>query len=236
MAQIHLVKLLAVASLLAVGLQAPAAWAFNPDPRPTPTNPGDAAVCADDPTIACDPSNADACASATCIVDPTLRFSDVAVRGTLTLITDEDVSGWDEGTDASAQRSQNARFTLLLQYEHNGALHTFAETYQLGNVCAFGQELDPGVPFLCVPAVTAGWSQPAAEVVITSTQLNVVYTIPGDRVAKAIAAELTGDPNTTARPFLDIVDRLPETTSNHSADADPLASVQQLKVTIRLVP
>ena len=71
---------------------------------------------------------------------------------------------------------------------------------------------------------------------ITSSQLNVVFTIPGARVAKAIAADLTGDPNTTARPFLDIVDRLPETTSDHSDPADPLASVQQLKVTIRLVP
>ena len=38
------------------------------------------------------------------------------------------------------------------------------------------------------------------------------------------------DPDT----HLDVVDRLPGTTSSHAAD--PLASVQQLKVTVRLAP
>jgi hypothetical protein len=223
---------LSLATSSAIFLVARGAAAFNPDPRPTPGS-GNAAVCADDSTVACDASDTSACSSGTCILDPASRFSDTAVRGTLTLVTDEDVTGWNDGTDASAERPQNARFTLLLQYERDGALRTFAETYRLSDECAFGQ-LDPGEPFLCVPA-GAGWAQPAGEAVVVSNQLNIVFTIPGDRVARAIAADLTGDPNTPARPFLDIVDRLPETTSDHSGAADPLASVQQLKVTIRLV-
>ncbi|HVH07200.1 MAG TPA: hypothetical protein VNE71_14505, partial [Myxococcota bacterium] len=77
-------------------------------------------------------------------------------------------------------------------------------------------------------------NQPAQEAVLTDARLNIVYTIPGATVAKAIAVDLTGDPSTTARPFLDQVDRLPDAQSAHASD--PLASVQQLKVTIRLAP
>jgi hypothetical protein len=221
-----------IALSLAAGLAlAGPAGAFNPDPRPTPS--GVDAVCADDPTVACDPTS-NACASGTCAGDPADTVAGAVARGTLTLITDEDVTGWDEGADASASRPTNARFTLLLQYERDGQLRTFAETYRLTNVCAFGNEIPPEEgPALCVPAGT-GWSQPASEGVITSTQLNIVFTVPGSQVAKAIAADLTGNPATTARPYLDIVDRLPDASSVHASD--PLASVQQLKVTIRVVP
>ena len=184
-------------------------------------------------TVACDPTS-NACASGTCAGDPADTVAGAVARGTLTLITDEDVTGWDEDADASASLPTNARFTLLLQYERDGQLRTFAETYRLTNVCAFGNEIPPEEgPALCVPAGT-GWSQPASEGVITSTQLNIVFTVPGSQVAKAIAADLTGDPATTARPYLDIVDRLPDAGSVHASD--PLASLQQLKVTIRVVP
>jgi hypothetical protein len=218
--------------LLALSLAAPfGARAFNPDPRPTPT--GIDPVCADDPTVACDPTT-NACASGTCAGDPADTLPGIVVRGTLTLITDEDVTGWDDGADASADRPTNARFTLLLQYERGGQLRTFAETYRLTNVCAFGNEIPPEEgPALCVPAGT-GWSQPASEGVITSQQLNIVFTIPGAQVAKAIAVDLTSDPATTARPYLDIVDRLADANAVHTGD--PLASVQQLKVTIRVAP
>jgi hypothetical protein len=206
------------------------AGAFNPDPRPTPT--GVEPVCADDPAIACDPTT-HACASGTCAGDPADTVAGAVARGTLTLITDEDVTGWDEGADGTASRPTNARFTLLLQYERDGQLRTFAETYRLTNVCAFGNEIPPEEgPALCVPAGT-GWSQPASETVITSPQLNIVFTIPGATVAKAIAADLTGDPSTTLLPYLDIVDRLPDANAVHAGD--PLASVQQLKVTVRVV-
>ncbi|HVH08005.1 MAG TPA: hypothetical protein VNE71_18575 [Myxococcota bacterium] len=207
-----------------------AAAAFNPLPRPAPA--GLDPVCADDPTVACDPTT-NGCASGTCAGDPADTVAGAVARGTLTLITDEDVTGWDEGADASASRPTNARFTLLLQYEHNGQLRTFAETYRLTNVCAFGNEIPEPEPALCVPAGT-GWSQPASEAVITDEQLAIVFTVPGSQVAKAIAADLTGNPATTARPYLDIVDRLPDANAVH--DADPLASVQQLKVTIRVLP
>jgi hypothetical protein len=219
--------LVPIAAALLLGV---AAGAFNPLPRPAPA--GIDPVCADDPTIACDPTS-NACASGTCAGDPADTVPGIAVRGTLTLVTDEDVTGWDEGADASAARATNARFTLLLQYERDGQLRTFAETYRLTNVCAFGNEIPADQPALCVPA-GSGWSQPASESVITDAQLAIVFTVPGSEVAKAIAADLTGNPSTTARPYLDIVDRLPEANAIH--DADPLASVQQLKVTIRLIP
>jgi hypothetical protein len=79
-----------------------------------------------------------------------------------------------------------------------------------------------------------GWNQPASEAVITDPQLNIIYSVPGARVAQAIAADLTGDPCTTATPFLQEVQRLSWASTDQSDD--PLASLQQLRVAIRLVP
>jgi len=115
---------------LALGLIAlsgsPAA-AFNPLARPAP--PGVDPVCADAPSVACQAdTGATVCASATCVGDPADLFAATAVRGTLTLITDEDVTGWNDGADTSEQRGTNARLTLLLQYERDGVLRSFAET------------------------------------------------------------------------------------------------------------
>lgn len=220
--------LLAVA---AAALAAHGAAAFNPDPRPAPS--GIDAVCAENASIACTPTTAGGdCASGTCVGDPADLASAVAVRGTLTVITDEDVTGWDEGAD-TGDRAANARLTLLLQYEKDGSLRTFAETYRLTSTDC-GLELEPGDPALCVPA-GVGWNQPASEAVITDPQFNIVFTVFGAQVGKAIAVDLTGNAATTAKPYLDIVDRLATASASHSG-TDPLASVQQLKVTIRLAP
>jgi hypothetical protein len=240
----------ACAGAIALALLPATASAFNPQARPAPSA-GAPLVCADDPASACSSDTADGCASGTCVVDRAALVPGLAVRGTLTLITDEDVTGWDEGADASEARKANARFTLLLQYERAGAPRTFAETYVLspddcggaggggggggggGTGGGGGSGANPDGLHLCVPS-GIGWNQPAGEAFITDPQLNIPYSVPGAAVAKAIAVDLTGDPATTARPFLDVVDLLPETTSAHPAD--PLASVQQLKVTIRLIP
>jgi hypothetical protein len=230
-------RLLSIAALAAAALLARDAAAFNPQPRPAPA--GVDPVCADDPSIACTPDSADGdCASDTCVGDPADLASPVAVRGTLTVIADEDVTGWNEGADPGADpvRDANARLTLLLQYEHEGVLRTFAETYKLGRDCFGFDETFPlpdGEPSLCVPAVT-GWSQPASEEVVTDPQFNIVFTVFGAQVGQAIAADLTGNPSSTAKPYLDVVDRLPAASAAHAGD--PLASVQQLKVTIRLAP
>jgi hypothetical protein len=229
---------LAPVGALLVALSAAPAAAFNPQPRPAPT--GGDLVCAEDGTTPCDPDNAGACASATCVVDPADVVPNVEVRGTMTLITDEDVTGWDDGADGSASRPANARYTVMIQYEKDGTLRTFAETYDLEATSCFifspcVEENEDPIEFeLCVPA-GVGWNQPACEKVITDPALNIVYSIPGAQLAKAVAVDLTGNASTTAKPFLAIVDRLPATTSNRSG-ADPLASVQQLKVTIRLLP
>jgi hypothetical protein len=232
---------LATAALVALAAREGAA--FNPLPRPVPT--GVSGVCAVDASTACE-ADSD-CASGTCVADPADLVPGVGVRGTLTLISDEDVTSWNAGQDDSANRNDRARLTLLLQYERAGALRTFAEVYDLSaEICAFQTEPPTEGPRLCVPQPVTGWFQPASEAVITEdgsvdTQgpPHVVFSIPGAQVAKAIAVDLTGNSSTTATPFLEIVDRLPETTSNHADPAtgrDPLASVQQFKVTIRLRP
>lgn len=226
---------LASASALLIAVSAPGpVAAFNPTPRPAPAPSADL-VCADDGVTACDPNDAGLCPSGTCVVDPDDLVPNVEVRGTLTLITDEDVTGWDDGADASGNRTANARYTVMLQYEKEGTLRSFAETYDLEATSCFSFNPCGDVEFeLCVPA-GVGWNQPACEAVITDPQLNIVYSIPGAQLAKAVAVDLTGNSSTTAKPFMNIVDRLPATTSNRSG-ADPLGSVQQLKVTIRLLP
>jgi hypothetical protein len=224
---------LASASALVIAVSASPAAGFNPTPRPAPGSSD--LVCAEDGTTPCDPDAAGACASATCVVDPADLVGNVEVRGTLTLITDEDVTGWDDGADASGSRTANARYTVMLQYEKDGTLRSFADTYDLEASSCFIFTPCGDVEFeLCVPA-GVGWNQPACEAVITDPALNIVYSMPGAQLAKAVAVDLTGNPSTTAKPFLAIVDRLPATTSNRSG-ADPLGSVQQLKVTIRLLP
>src|SRR5262245_46361269 len=105
----------------AVVVTAGASLAFNPQPRPAPS--GVDAVCADAPATACTPDTAATdCASHTCVGNPAQLASQVAVRGTLTFISDEDVTGWNDGADASGSRPANARLTLLLQYERDGVL------------------------------------------------------------------------------------------------------------------
>jgi hypothetical protein len=231
-----------VAAALA-GLVPGGAAAFNPIPRPLPT--GVTGVCSNDSGTECD-EDSDCVDAAACVADPADVVPNVAVRGTLTLISDEDVTSWNQGVDNSASRNQRARLTLLLQYERAGQLRTFAETYDLsGEACSFQSEPPTDKPALCVPD-GVGWNDPAEERVITSDDLLVVFSSPGSEVAKAIAVDLTGNPSTTARPFLEIVDFLPETTSNHADTVDPgtgtvtardpLASAQQVKVTIRLKP
>jgi hypothetical protein len=231
-----------VAALLA-GLVAGGAAAFNPTPRPLPT--GVSGKCSNDLATEC-VDQFDCADEAACVADPADVVPNVAVRGTLTFVSDEDVTSWNQGVDNSATRFQRARLTLLLQYERAGQLRTFAEIYDLSSeACAFQTEPPTEEAALCVPD-GVGWSQPADERRITSDELLVVFSSPGSEVAKAIAVDLTGDLNTAARPFLEIVDRLPETTSDHQDTVDlgsgtvlardPLASAQQLKVTIRLRP
>ena len=135
---------LALAALGLSALPGAPAGAFNPSARPAP--PGVDPVCADDPSVACQAdTGATVCASGTCVGDPADLFAATAVRGTLTLVTDEDVTGWDEGADTSEARGTNARLTLLLQYERGGALRSFAETYVLSGEESLGDPVTADV-------------------------------------------------------------------------------------------
>jgi hypothetical protein len=215
-----------------------AAHAFNPDPRPIPV--GVTGACSDTlssatPT-ACT-SDFDCTAPALCVAKPSTVVAGIAVRGVLTLITDEDVTGWNEGADASTGRDQNARLTVMLEYTKDGTTRVFAETYKLE--ASDGGNCDvSGEPALCVPQPVAGWFQPASEATLIfatgdSQDLNLQWTIPGAEIAKAVARDLTGNASSTATPFLELVDDLDQ--SDHQG-SDPVASVRRLKVTIRLKP
>jgi hypothetical protein len=158
---------LALVALALAGLAPVGAAAFNPIPRPPPG--GVTSVCADDTTTRCcaaefscdDPAEVPvtSCASHTCSGDPADLASAVSVRGTLTLITDEDVTGWNGPATGYTRDAENARLTLLIQYERNGVLQTFAETYQLDSDGCLLENV--GDPALCLPDFL--WNQPASE-------------------------------------------------------------------------
>jgi len=248
----------ALAVSLAAGLAAPAP-AFNPTPRPAPVF----AVCSDHPVFT-DPGEVPApgdecfgslCGSGgSCVASPGEVDPAVGVRGTLTLITDEDVTGWNDGIDLDPSRRARARLTALLQYERDGALRTFADTYdqsELGVTCAGSSELPPEelLAFLCIPAEPGGWSQPAVEPAIISELLNIQWTIPGQEMRKAILGDLLATPTPPAdqHPFIEIIDYVgaisahpdtygidPGTGDPAIIARDPLASARQVKVTIRV--
>lgn len=225
-------------ALVAALALAGAAQAFNPDPRPVPV--GVTGVCSDSlasPTPTACESDFECTAPALCVANPATVVAGIVVRGVLTLITDEDVTGWNGGADSSAERAQNARLTVVLEYTKDGAPRVFAETYRLeagdGGTCD-----SEGQPALCVPQPVTGWQQPASEETLIfapgdGQDLNLVWTIPGAEIGKAVARDLTGDAASSATPFLEVVDSADQFDHRGS---DPLASVRRLKVTIRLRP
>jgi hypothetical protein len=221
------------------------ALAFNPDPRPAP--PGVQGVCSTDPSFR-DPSieptefcyddglGCDFGSGASCLARPSTVQPGIAVRGTLTLITDEDVTGWDAGADTSADRPARARLTVLLQYQRAGALRTFSETYDLsgeGDGCIFKAPEDPPLPLLCIPNSRGfyQWDHPASEFAVTGP--NIQWTSPGAGLRDAVLRDLLGGaPAPGQLPFIEIVDPVPGAAVSHTAD--PLASVGVFKVTIRV--
>lgn len=240
----------------AIALSAGTAFAFSPGPpRPIPT--GVTGVCSDgqppaDPTTSCDVNFNTCNPGAVCLASPTSVIPGVAVRGTLTIIVDEDVSDWNGGPDTSATRADNARLTLLLEFRSANKAFAVADIFRLDSTSCTVQ---PGDSSLCVPS----WNEPATEKNIIAKvgafqdlQLQWAQVNPQFRNAILNAlltpAQLAQFPN--AQPLLEIVDGVaPDSELSGSGisaatvgsldqfdheGSDPLASIRRLKVTIRV--
>jgi len=240
-----------VATLVAAALFAAPARAFSPGP-PRPIPDGVNGVCSDgqppnDPSTSCDRNFNQCNFGAECVAAPSSVIAGVSVRGTLTLIADEDVSGWAGGSDSQPGRLANARLTLLLEFTNQGTPFLVADTFQLGSTatgdlpgglqatCDVNNDPNNNHSALCVP----GWSEAANEDNLTSSsqQLNIQWADVNPQFRAAIVKALLSPSQQTqfpnARPLLEIVD--PDGGADHHG-SDPLASIKRFKVTIRVAP
>jgi hypothetical protein len=243
---------------LAAALAAPAA-AFSPGP-PRPIPPAVTGVCSDgeDPQggpgtlcgVAGNPCNE----GAVCLVDPAVETILSTARGVLTLIVDEDVAGFLANEDVSAERLDNARFTVLFELSKDGTPLAVAETFQLDRVgvpAIVECELEPTDSSLCVPS----WRQPITETNLIAAsgefqELGLQWAPVNTNLTNALRDALLTDAQLAANPnalvLLEVVDGVvdgfgPFTLEqigrldqfDHSADG--LASVRRLKVTIQVV-
>jgi hypothetical protein len=230
-----------LATLIVGALLAAPSRAFSPGPpRPVPSVV--TGVCSNDSTVSCGFGNPCSGTGVECVADPAGLVPGVSVRGTLTLIVDEDVSGWSGGPDTSSGRNANARLTVLLEFTNNGTPFLIADTFQLGSTasadlggglqssCDVNNTFPSNLSALCVP----GWTEPVNEDNLTSSsqQLNIQWADVSDFRAAIVKALLSATQQTQfphALPLLEIVD--PGDTSDHHG-SDPLASIKRFKVTI----
>jgi hypothetical protein len=235
-------KPLSSIALVALALAAPGAHALSPGP-PRPIPPNVVGVCSDgqpaqDPNDPCGVNFNQCNPGATCLASPVSTVPGVAVRATLTLIADEDVTGWDGGNDpldqssdqafldSAAVRNENARLTLLLDFETGGKPFSLAETFKLDRSCdaivepsvdSFTQVRDPGDPSLCISSAVglSDWAQPASENYLIwdssqFTDLQLQWTIVNPDLREAILdalltpQERAANPN--AFPLFEVID------------------------------
>jgi hypothetical protein len=183
------------------------------------------------------------------------RVADVAIRGTLTLISDKDAGRWEdtsttpETKDASGNvvptDFSRSTLTVILEFTLGDRGFAFAETFKdLGDYANSALKID--CKGFCVPT----WRDPAVENRIATPSVEGDdgggggggggggASTPGIRIAwatppPAIGAALVdalGLP-AGATPFLEVVNTT--TIFDHARTQDPLATVRRLKVTIR---
>jgi len=240
------------------GLLAAPAQAFSPGPpRPIPSNV--TGVCSvglpNDPSGTCGANFNDcADAAAVCLVDPASETILAETRAVLTLIADEDVTPWlgDTDTSPAPDRLENARLSVLLEFQAQGKPVAIAETFKLDRGCGDIVNADAS---LCVPT----WAQPLTEAnliasVGESRDLHLQWAVVNSNIQSALRgalltpSQLTANPN--ALPLLEIVDgvidgfipftaqqvsRLDQFDHSATADLPGLASVRRIKVTIKVV-
>jgi hypothetical protein len=231
------------------GLLATSALAFSPGP-PRPIPPNVTGVCSvgepNDPSGTCG-ANFNGCADegAVCLVDPAVETILAETRAVVTLMVDEDVSGWLANTDASASRLDNARLSVLIEFQKAGKPVAMAETFALDRSCL---SIAAGESSLCVPT----WSEPLTEEnliasVGDSQDLSLQWAVVNANLQGALRqallspAQLAASPN--ALPLVEIVrDGFGNITAEQAAlldefdhSGDGLASVRRIKVTIKVV-
>ena len=259
---------------LALALCAANARASSPDPDSRAgflagaTGSGQVCEGGTNPGVAC-PANA-CTGGGTCTGFASVR---IAARGLLTIIADTKPPGrgWTStslpgctnpaaGTRGSCEVSDNALFTLLLEFTLNGKKYTYAETFARlpdGAACVD----DPNNDFDCLPIIPnwgtpnpqAGWTEPAVESTISERSLNAGNTLRlrwGGLPPAAEAAVGTLVGKTASQHIaLSRVDEVPictDTTpcnlsatnprfSDHSSGSDILATVRRFKVDIAVV-
>jgi hypothetical protein len=216
-----------------------AAHALSPGP-PRPIPPNVVGVCSDgqpavDPSTPCGVNFNPCNEGATCLASAASVIPGAAARGTLTLIADEDVTGWAGGKDpvdetsdetflaSAAARNDRARLTLLLEFEAGGKSFAIAEILALDRSCddvrdpsVIDQTRDPGDPSLCVSAPgLSEWAQPASEgyLVWDASQfsdLQLQWTIANSDIrTEILEALLTPEQraaNPNAFPLLEVID------------------------------
>jgi hypothetical protein len=266
---------LACLSLLA--LLAGRAEASSPDPdsraSALSTTTGAGRICegGTNPGVSCPTNSCNG--GGTCTGFTNVR---IAARGLLTIIADTKTpgQGWTTttlpgcndpapGDRGSCEASDNALFTLLLEFTLNGKKYTYASTFAhlpVGNTCVD----DPNNDFDCLPTIDnwgapnpeAGWTEPAVESTLSERSL---FTDSGQHVtlrwgglppaAEAAVAAVVGRTG-NQRIVLSRVDEVPICTdptpcgqpvsgarpfSDHSLGTDPLATVRRFKVDIAVV-
>lgn len=219
-------------------------------------------ICEGGSTPGASCSDSTPCATGTCTGFVNVR---IAARGLLTIIADTKTpgQGWTttslpgctnpgSGNRGSCEASDNALFTLLLEFTLNGKKYTYASTFAhlpAGALCTD----DPNNNFDCLPTVDnwngeSGWNEPVVESTISEKSLGGAHLglrwggLP-TAAESAVAAVIGKTP--TQRIVLSRVDEVPICTdptpcgnavfSDHSAGADPLATVRRFKVDIAVV-
>jgi hypothetical protein len=258
--------------LFLLALLAGGASASSPDPDSRTSTlsatTGSGRICegGSNPGAACD--TVTPCNGGTCTGMANVR---IAARGLLTIIADTKTpgQGWTttslpgctdpaQGDRGSCEASDNALFTLLLEFTLNGKKYTYASTFAhlpVGNTCLD----DPNNDFDCLPTVDnwngeAGWTEPAVESTISEKSLfsgqHVTLRWGGLPLAAEAAVAAVVGKTATQRIVLGRVDEVPICTdptpcgqpvasprpfSDHSNGADPLATVRRFKVDIAVV-
>jgi hypothetical protein len=258
--------------LCLLALCAGGALASSPDPDSRTSTlantTGAGRICEGGSTPGASCSDSVPCQTGTCTGFVNVR---IAARGLLTIIADTKTpnQGWTttslpgctdpaQGARGSCEASDNALFTLLLEFTLNGKKYTYASTFAhlpAGALCAD----DPNDGFDCLPTVDnwngeAGWTEPAVESTISEKSLfsgqHVTLRWGGLPLAAEAAVAAVVGKTASQRIDLSRVDEVPICTdptpcgqpaasprpfSDHSNGTDPLATVRRFKVDIAVV-
>jgi hypothetical protein len=203
------------------------------------------------------------CADPVVPAECTTELADVAVRGVLTLIADKDSGGFDDTSAVPQQKDAlgtpipldltKSTLTVMLEFTRGGQKHVLTETYK-----DLGDYADPALLIDCKGFCVPTWREPAVEARIASptvddddgdgggggggsgggggqqaggTGIRIQWAPGGAAMQSALIAAL-GLP-TSSVAFLEVVSDTE--TFDHSQQADVLASVRRMKVTIRAI-